>query len=558
MNLHKFTRLAILLLLIVGLIPSLSAQVGVEGTIQQDLYLRIGPGSGWRIIDTMKTGTGVTLDGRDASAEWVRGVTHYGKIGWMSGEYTSVSPEQIAQLPVIDREAPLGVNAPQVPQAPQNTAPEQTQNQAPVPSGASPTSGIIGSPTNSNVNMRSAPGIGFGRVGMTLRGQALNIDGKDASGTWLRGKNGGGVVGWVYAPLITLNGDINALPVVDNSIAFILDAPAGPPPAANNNQASAPGSVNVQPIASTAPVRGFSYGGHVSGFGGDAVNWMHSSGMTWVKKQVRYTQGQDPGSIAGIIADAHAKGFRILLGVVGHTWELNNPGYYEQFAAFNGGLAALGADALEVWNEPNIDREWPNGQINPASYTQLLAQTYNAIKANNSNTMVISGAPAPTGYFGGCFGHGCDDAPFISGMAAAGAANYMDCLGIHYNEGIVPPSQTSGDPRSEHYTRYYWGMVNTYYKAFGGRRPLCFTELGFLSPEGFGPLSPGFAWAGNTTVAQQAAWIDQAVNYSRNSGKVRLLIIWNIDFDYYGDDPMAGYALIRPGGSCPACVALSQ
>ena len=39
-------------------------------------------------------------------------------------------------------------------------------------------------------------------------------------------------------------------------------------------------------------------------------------------------------------------------------------------------------------------------------------------------------------------------------------------------------------------------------------------------------------------------------------GKVRLAIVFNVDFDYYGSDPQAGYAIIRKGGSCPACEAL--
>jgi len=34
------------------------------------------------------------------------------------------------------------------------------------------------------------------------------------------------------------------------------------------------------------------------------------------------------------------------------------------------------------------------------------------------------------------------------------------------------------------------------------------------------------------------------------------MIIWNVDFTRYDDDPMAGYAIIRPGGACPACDAL--
>jgi hypothetical protein len=87
---------------------------------------------------------------------------------------------------------------------------------------------------------------------------------------------------------------------------------------------------------------------------------------------------------------------------------------------------------------------------------------------------------------------------------------------------------------------------------------LCFTELGYLTPEGYPPLPGAFGWAENVTLGEQASWIKQAISLSRSSGKVKILIVWNIDFTNYGDDPMAGYALIRPGGACPACEALTH
>ncbi|NOG49306.1 MAG: hypothetical protein HND48_07550 [Chloroflexi bacterium] len=143
----------------------------------------------------------------------------------------------------------------------------------------------------------------------------------------------------------------------------------------------------------------------------------------------------------------------------------------------------------------------------------MLAAAYNAIKSANGNTVVISGAPSPTGFWGGqCQAAGCDDNIFISQMRNAGAANYMDCVGIHYNEGILPPTARSGDPRgnSGHYTRYYGTMVDLYAGTFPSK-PLCFTELGYLSPEGFGPLPGGFAWAADTSAQEQAQWLGDAV-----------------------------------------------
>ncbi len=422
--------------------------------------------------------------------------------------------------------------------------------------------------TTANANLRSGPGTEWRTITVVIAGSPFRIDGRAPGDYWLRGITPAGEIGFVAIEVLNVTPDqIAGLPVVWVDTPFTLPppeggAPAQQPPVVIEATASSqqPGAVVVAPVTSTTPVRGFSYGGHVADFSQFAADAMHRAGMTWVKRQWRFVPGQNPAEVAGMINDAHARGFRILLGIVGEPGAVLAPGYFDQYAAFVGGVAAQGADAIEVWNEMNIDREWPSGSINPALYTQLLAQAYNAIKSNNPNTMVISGAPAPTGFFQGCGGGGCDDNYYVQGMAAAGAANYMDCIGVHYNEGIVPPSQTSGDPRgnSSHYSRYYNGMVNTYYRAFGGARPLCFTELGYLSPEGFGPLPAGFEWAAGTDVGEQAAWLDQAVSMAAQSGRVRLLIIWNVDFAGYGADPQAGFAIIRPGGACPACDALGS
>jgi len=419
--------------------------------------------------------------------------------------------------------------------------------------------------TNTTSRFRTGPSSEW-RVQATLAPNTpLNVDGRDGTNNaWVRGITPDGMVGWIASSNTTLSTDqLNSLAIKTVESPFSVPAPAGGAPATTSNSTTTTTTTAavVAPVQSLAPMSGFAYGGHVSGFGGDTVSNMQRAGMTWVKKQIRYGDGQDASDAAGMIQDAHGKGFRILLGIVGQPSQLSSPGYNDRYAAYVASAAAAGADAIEVWNEPNIDREWPNGAINPASYTALLATAYNAIKSANPATMVISGAPAPTGFFGGCHGGGCDDNLFLAGMAAAGAANYMDCVGVHYNEGIVPPTFTSGDPRgnSGHYTRYLPTMISTYSNAFGGRVPLCFTELGYLTPEGYGGLSAGFAWASNVTVAQQAEWVDGAVSYSRNSGRVRLVIIWNIDFTgTFGDDPMGGYALIRPDGSCPACNALGS
>lgn len=302
---------------------------------------------------------------------------------------------------------------------------------------------------------------------------------------------------------------------------------------------------------------GFEVGGQVQSFSLGTAGHMNQAKMKWVKFQIQVGDG----SFAGDISAAHTQGFKALISYVGDLNQVLSAGYFDSYATNAAAVARAGADAIEVWNEQNLDRQWPNGQINPATYVQLLQKAYNAIHTANPNTMVISGALAPTGAAGpgGTNPAYWNDDVYYQGMAQAGAANYADCIGAHYNEGVVSPSQSSGDPRDSYPTRYFSTMLARVTSAFSSK-PVCWTELGYLSPEGYPPLAttaPGFAWAQNTTVADQSQWLAQAAVLSSQSGHVRLMIVFNVDFSYYGTDPQAGYAIIRPGGTCPACDTLA-
>ena len=335
-------------------------------------------------------------------------------------------------------------------------------------------------------------------------------------------------------------------------VGQVLQVPGAPPPA----EPAAPAPTGA-PLPSTANTGGFELGGQALSFA--HPGHMKNARMTWVKRQVKWHGNEPASNFQHLIDSAHSNGFRVLLSVIGEKGQIaGNPGgFYQSFANFLAGLARGGADGIEVWNEMNIDREWPAGQISGANYVQMLSAAYNAIKSANPGTLVISGAPAPTGFFQGCGPNGADDDCFLRQMAAAGAANYMDCVGVHYNAGIVPPDATSGAPvgSSGHYSWYLPRMM-TLYRSFFPTKPLCFTELGYLSGEGYAPLPGGFAWAAGNSVAEQAAWLAGAVHRLRGSGYVRLYIVWNVDATYYAADPQAGYAIVRPGGGCPACDSL--
>jgi hypothetical protein len=306
-----------------------------------------------------------------------------------------------------------------------------------------------------------------------------------------------------------------------------------------------------------APVSGgsFELGGHVRDMALPHADRMHYAGMNWAKVQVHF--GQD---VTGLVVAAHSRGFKIQLSALGSPGMVTQAGFEQEFANWVASMAAAGADAIEVWNEPNIDREWQIGHISAQAYTNLLCASYSAIKAANPGTAVISAAPAPTGYFGGCSPNGCDDQPWMEGLRNAGAANCMDYIGAHHNAGATPPSASSGHPGDSgggHHSWYFLPQTRLYYNIFGGARQLFYTEMGYASQEGVPTFSDQFAWARGINNAQQAAWLAEAVSLSVNTGMVRCIIVWNIDFVRYGYDPQDGYAIIRPGGACPACDSLN-
>lgn len=313
-------------------------------------------------------------------------------------------------------------------------------------------------------------------------------------------------------------------------------------------------------VAAPAPVGNINIelGGQVTSVSSQrAINAMRQAGMTWMKIQVKYSRGSPP-DLHGNIQEVHGHGFKILISAVGYPDELGQggAGFVNDFAHWLGRVAAWGADAIEVWNEPNLDREWPQGQISGKAYADMLRAAYQQIKAANPNVLVISAAPAPTG--AAIEGRVVPDNTWLREVVAAGGVDFMDCVGVHYNEGIVPPSQSTGDPRGdEYYTRYFYSGMLVGYLSIIPDRPLCFTEMGYVTSQGYGPLPSGFAWGANTTVQQQADWLAQAAIIASNSGAVRMFIVWNIDFTRYDSDPQGGYAIIRPDGSCPACQSLA-
>ncbi|MCS7003602.1 MAG: LysM peptidoglycan-binding domain-containing protein, partial [Dehalococcoidia bacterium] len=119
-----------------------------------------------------------------------------------------------------------------------------------------------------------------------------------------------------------------------------------PPPGTGVPPTLPPSTINPGP----GPIGGFQLGGHI--FSYNYVAQMRRAGMTWAKTQIRWNGSDGPDIARGAIEAARAQGFRILLSIVGEPAQLaaNPTAYYQSFANFLSGVAALGPDAIEVWN----------------------------------------------------------------------------------------------------------------------------------------------------------------------------------------------------------------
>jgi polysaccharide biosynthesis protein PslG len=321
----------------------------------------------------------------------------------------------------------------------------------------------------------------------------------------------------------------------------------------------------------------------------------------WTKAQVRWkdfqpdqndwTKAQNNWQLLdAFTADANKKGLSILYGIMdAPEWsrtvikadKTGPPDDFTQAAAFFKKVIARYkgcVQAIEVWNEMNIDREWttPAGSISAADYVKLLNVVVPAIRAVDPNIMIVMGALAPTGITKA--GESMDDFAYMDQFVAAGGPAMVDCIGVHLNGYNMPPDKEwnagYNDPTAKFRgpfdnPNHSWSFKSTlfgYYQRTN--KPQCVTEFGWASMENLGVQGnpPGFEFALDNTEKEQSDWIVQGFQIMRDAGFVKFGIVYNLDYiqkigqkpNEAGGDP-ATYSIIHPDGSPrPAFDAIAQ
>jgi polysaccharide biosynthesis protein PslG len=201
-------------------------------------------------------------------------------------------------------------------------------------------------------------------------------------------------------------------------------------------------------------------------FGAQAFLWWRSevadrdlsllkdAGFHWVKQLFSWQdiegagQGKYDWSRTDRIVDqADKAGLKLLVRISADPdrafWAGQPPDSSAAFTEFAGEVAKRYAgriDGYQIWNEPNLAREWGNKRPDPAAYARMLKAAYAAIKANDPNAIVVSAGMAPTTEDDNI---AMPDLKFYQGMYDAmgpsGSKGYFDMLGAHAAGYAVAP-----------------------------------------------------------------------------------------------------------------------
>jgi len=243
------------------------------------------------------------------------------------------------------------------------------------------------------------------------------------------------------------------------------EVPATEPPSAGTPSATEVGPTNTPVPATSTPRPPSAPPGMASpDYGVQAFLWwrdevahrdlglIRDAGFTWVKQWFawRDIEGKGKGQYDWstpdrIVNQVEDFGLNLIVRVDHEPeWAGPPPGNVENFAQFLSAVATRykgRIHAYQVWNEPNLAREWGDKPPNAREYTQMLKRAYEVIKKADPNAIVVSAGMAPTTELSQ---RAVPDAQFIQSMYNAGAKPYFDMLGAHGAGYKAPPEMDPG------------------------------------------------------------------------------------------------------------------
>jgi hypothetical protein len=222
--------------------------------------------------------------------------------------------------------------------------------------------------------------------------------------------------------------------------------------------------------------------------------------------------------------------------------------------------------AYQIWNEPNLGREWGNKRPDPAGYARMLKTAYAAIKAADPQALVITAGMAPTSEDSG---RAMPDMKFYQGLydaMAGSSAGYFDMLGAHAAgyaaspetdpaEVAADPKLHNNDPSAPDLLRVYAFRHVEDVRALmvrngDGAKRIAILEFGWTTDNR--PDSPYF-WHGagaGIDDAKQGQYLVRAFKYAAANWKPWMgvmTVIYMPDVQWTKQDEQYYWSIIGPG-----------
>ena len=258
-------------------------------------------------------------------------------------------------------------------------------------------------------------------------------------------------------------------------------------------------------------------------------------GIHWVKLRVEWrslepTQGQiDYAYLDSVVNTLEAGGHNIMLTVTTTPiWartspnEIGPPDDLTDFTTFVGVLAehyAGRVDAYQIWDEPNLRRNWNcENRMCDTDYLALLGQAYGVIKAADPDALVITAGLSPTGYNDHV--NAIDDRLYLETLYANGVADISDAIGVHPGGWANPPDAECCEASAGVLTHfdddrfYFLANLNTYREIMmrygDSETPIWVTKFGWGTSEDTAPPREINVFVTYTSLAEQASYIPRA------------------------------------------------
>jgi LysM repeat protein len=217
------------------------------------------------------------------------------------------------------------------------------------------------------------------------------------------------------------------------------------------------------------------------------------------------------------------------------------PDDFAAFATYTGTMATHFAGrvtAYQIWNEPNLRRQWSSDRhrIDPASYFDLLRQSYAAIKAADPAALVISAGLAPTGFNDGV--NALNDRLYLQSLYDLGLKSVTDAVAVHAVGFANPPDAEccqKPDGVETHYENrsfYFKNTLDDYHaitQANEDERPLWVTKFGWGTSEDTETPGEGLVYVTYNSLVEQATYIPGAYNLARNMGYIGPMFLFNFN-----------------------------